>query len=434
MEMQNGKNEMSAPLVENTVDSNPLAENENSPAAKKRPSRLLLPFFILLFILFSVGGVFAYINFFGRANYDTILLESVQKVGAAKSHSEKMDISFTFKPELNTKDSSLSVFVGNEEFTVHLIHEADIINENGKFFSGSLTVVFPTGINIPLLGSLTVQPKVLYVKPNNDIVYVRFENLPFIPFFNLEKIQDQWVRLSISELEEKYGLTFNKKQSLDTEQFVQGLLNLYDKHNIFSITNEKGYQYNGQDAYNLSLVLNRDGLRSFFQEALSDLKKREDIYNNEKIAEYQDDLDKLDQDIDELFKKINFSGKAVITKEDGYLRFIQAVVKTPVYDIKKQDSVSDADRIKLGDLTIHTSLTLENINAPIFIEEPKEAITLEEFTMRWSESYQLNIPEASMDENELLLNTINMMDSDGDGIPDIKEDLGDGIQVDSRKD
>ncbi|MDB5204209.1 MAG: hypothetical protein JWP09_237, partial [Candidatus Taylorbacteria bacterium] len=235
------------------------------------------------------------------------------------------------------------------------------------------------------LGDINVAVDV-EIKKIADNFFVYVTKLPSF-FIDITKLKNQWVKITPTDLSSGIGATFksfsdvNSKSDAETkEKFkenINKILIAADKNQALISANEPvSEDINGTKAYRYDLEFNKDTLVSFYSDmttALNDASTTPETIQSEKSALEYLKSPEFDKAFDYFRKNTTFSIWADANGTPIQVRYSVRVVP------ESKTSTPSTNQIKFT-----ATLKLNDINSAINIDEPKDAMSVEDATIALS--------------------------------------------------
>lgn len=249
----------------------------------------------------------------------------------------------------------------------------------------------------------------------NQIIYTKLSAVPYLGFFDLSSLKDQWLKVDAKTLKQQTNFSKSKKESannqengqLSLEQMIQ-LKTAIQRANIIKITDRlpdvrMDKTIDGSDNYQYQFVLNPEGIKLFLVE----------------FAKIVEDEELNSIEVDEMYEEIYgknelLAGKLLIGKKDLLPRRISFDLITKT-----------ADKTKVLWKTSQT-VSFSNFNQSVQIEVPTSTKTMEEVFGEFSSMLSSSLKNdnlSNIGESVLSTDPRANIDSDGDGLSDLGEDL-----------
>lgn len=392
----------SRPANEPIIDPNLSSEPEKKitleqiEQAEKKDSKLIIVLSILLItVLLSAGGVFAYFQYFNTLNYDQVLAKMMANLVSIKSLEYNGEIKAEFSttgiiptslnPQSNlmentvytidssSTDATSSLIAVNQASTTNLTQSSStssFVKPTANFtvtFSGNSDLVNvdnPKSSFLFKIGSdiLTNENVALSAEFRNvgKSFYFKFNNLPKISLFDLSKFENQWVKVDYSEV--KNRLTGKASSSpvtgtdsnLTPEQLAQ-IKTAFLASKIIKVTAVLPDEtLDGVETYHYRFIFDQDEIKSLINQISKIVQDKElTPEENQKINQSFADLQSWPVEI-------------WIGKQDFYPYKISL---NPA--IKSQSGSGDLGQVKI-------SLQFKNFNQPVRVVDPVPFKTVEE--------------------------------------------------------
>jgi len=389
-------------------------------SSKKKKKKLFLVI-IVLFVIFAVlggGGAFAYMYWQKLNDPQIIWQDAMSNMEKATTISQNISMNFVYKPNKDYKPTiSPDDLFGTSsyfttEFKVNVIANVNSSQE-GEYLAtaGDVTISFPTGIEVPLLGQLSISPKINFITKQKDIVFLKIEGIPPIPFLSLDPILNKWIKIDANGLKEKYGVDFQK---FETDKDGQGEMNeviRFYKQNNFLILQRVGLEdKNGEKTHHIKIGIEKKKFALFIKSLIE--------YAGQKYPQSVSDTKEFDVSLNEALGLMAISGDAWITKEPRNFKDVSFTIAldVPEDEVNKGTVTPGASKQKVGTLTLNISAAYSNFNKPIAISEPADFVLIDDVIGEMSALYQPQ-PTAPVEGME--------KDSDNDGLSDFSEQMYD---------
>lgn len=360
---------------------------------------------LVLLAALGVGGYFAYGAWQQASNPQGLVEEAMRAMSELKSASLMLEADLTLTPKAGAPKADT---FGTGPTTMTFNMEASYVNDPANpQLDAVITFSLPTGAELGPLGGMTLNPKISIRKKTADVMYVRLEQLPPIPFFDLSKINGQWIKIDFAELKQKYGISFDaNKQQANPEQ-ADTIAKIYRERPFLKLARLAPENVDGVQTDHLRFTLDRENLIAFLKAAVE--------------ASGQEITDAQIQQVEELFDQgLTATGELWIGKQDHFLRQLTGMMSTEVKDA--------------GSVTANLRETFTGINQPVTIEEPVDSISLDAVMQ------QLQVPLAASVDQSIAVDASGEviqqyyapdgsvtvdggLDSDDDGLSNFREQL-----------
>lgn len=379
----------------------------------RRASRVPLVVLVVLVILVAlgVGGYFAY----GAWQQATNPQGVVEAAMAASAKITSAHMAFTADATI-TPAALPSGRAAAAPITFNLVMEASYVADPANpQVDGTFSLTMPAGT----LGPLPVSPTISVRKKTADAVFVRVDQLPPLPFFDLSSLAGQWVKVDLSELQERYGISLQPNALTPQRPQEEQLRRLYHDYPFLAVSRLSPETVDAVLTDHLRFRLDPKRMKEFIVAASSELGDR---------APTDDELEQYDEFVANNGPVVE--GELWIGREDHFLRQLTA---DAAVDAKQQ-----------GKLAVRLRETITAINQSVAIEEPADAISLEEAMRR------LQVPSAASFDRSIAVDNAGEVtqqyyapdgsvevdgspDSDNDGLSNFREQLlgADYTQADS---
>lgn len=369
----------------------------------RRASRKPLAVFVVLLVLVAlgVGGYFAYGAWQQASNPQAVVEAALAAADKIRSASVTFTADATIPPAALPSGgaaAALSIF----KLAMEGSYARDPQNPQ---VDGRLTLTLPVALGP--LGAKTLNPKISVRMKTAEAIYVRVDQVPPLPFFDLSKVSGQWVKINMGELKQKYGVLFDLPPKPDESSAAQGekVAEIYHEHPFLVLTRLAAEAVDGAQADHLGFSLDREQLKDFLNAMAQEMGQSP--ATPEQLAL-----------IDELFDQgLAVNGELWIGQRDHFLRQVTGALATNVPD--------------LGKLTANLRATFTGINQPVTVEEPTDAISLDEVMQRMQSSASVSgalndtgvnaWSREDIDGDGTVDDVYTSGDTDGDGLDDVSE-------------
>ncbi|KKQ54021.1 MAG: hypothetical protein US74_C0054G0003 [Parcubacteria group bacterium GW2011_GWA2_38_13] len=409
------QNEIQTPQAPSATPPSAPIFSELEPKKKKKGLLVFLIVMVAVIIL-GGGGAFAYFVYMQNTavNPKIILFDAIKNIGNAQTLSTQTSLDIFFTPNMDYKQSA--DFSATMDTYSFLNKDVKIsIGTNFYTFkkpeyletSGSFTIAIPKEAGIPFMDQADINPKISFINKNKGVAFLKIENIPAIPFFNLDSIHGKWIKLDAKELEEKYGLKITDiENSAGSYQFDK-ILALYGKNDFLILKNLGIEDRNNQKVRHFLITIDKNKLKAFILEAMDYSKKQ----NPETQIPASYDIKEIEKSLDQFLSLVTVSGDAWIAKDSGNFTEMSYTIRIDIPEnIQKIGTEPSGDvGQKVGTMDLNVKILYNNYNSQVLIEEPANFVTID---------YVMNalIPQGStLGDNSIAL------DSDNDALSDTDE-------------
>jgi hypothetical protein len=337
-------------------------ETKKRGGAKKAFTFMLI---LVAFLLVTGGGVYAYFYFFPTP--DQVLDRMLKKSGFIKTfeYDGEADIKTHINsispmpqqagdlsiPEVPIKnDGKFHVsFVGGHDLT-------DLKKPRGKI-ALTLTTDFLQEEETTLgIEQINLDPKV---------AYIRLTEAMNVPFFDLDSIKNQWIKVDLEPYTDKISLEKDKKPEKTptkpiSEEKIKKVSDLAKKHRFIILTgNLPDEKIGGINSYHFKFSLDKEEFKIFIIESGQILSEKK--YSEKELKDIKKNLD------EEMKTLTKIGGDIWIGKTDYY-----------PYKLTFNMVISD----KTSSTEFSLLMNYKKFNIPLVVETPQNAITIEEATQR----------------------------------------------------
>ncbi len=336
-----------------------------SQQPERRINKTLLAIFSILGILIIGGGVFGSFYYFKETPEKVIetMRTRFAEVKALEYHGEiKAEVAI---PDLLGGGS----FMQPAQQTTSSKKASDFsINLNGKSDVGDLNNpkgLFVFNIKTDALKELTQRESAfgLEVRAINKVVYVKFNNLPNLGFFDLSVLSNQWIKIDTEAIKKQLDLEkfegqkeAQKQQELTPEQ-AEKLRQIIAQANVFKVTEKLASEkIEGMDTHHYKFLIDKNELKKLIVD-ISGVVQNKTLTDKE-LTEFDKGLEAIG----------SLGGEIWIGKKD-YLP----------YKLLFTIGIKETAEPKItGQLT--TTLSFKNYNKPIQIDIPSPVKSIEEIS------------------------------------------------------
>ncbi|HPW44149.1 MAG TPA: thrombospondin type 3 repeat-containing protein [bacterium] len=392
----------------NNISPHPFSASSNQQSSKKKIWLILL----IAVILITVGGFFIY------QAYAQSPERIIKKMFINLSKVKTWQYSGEIKTEGNlgqslTNQANLSLMAPlnqdkkNSQTVVKFNGLMDIqkINDPQILLALEVKTDALTSANI----SFGLETRFI-----NQIIYAKLSTVPYLGFFDLSSLKDQWLKVDVKTLQQQIQASKLKKEpdnnqansQLSPEQ-ISKLITAIQRANILTITDSKlldakTYKTsNGGKHYQYQFILNPEGIKLFLVELVK-------IVNNKELTSIE---------ADKLYEKIYgqhelLAGKLLISQKDLLPRQISFDVITKT-----------ADKTKVLWKTSQT-ISFSDFNKPVSIDVPTTTKTLMELLSGFAQklpAHQYNSSSTTTPTSIMPHIKHSLNDSDNDGLSDSDE-------------
>ncbi len=286
-------------------------------------------------------------------------------------------------------------------------------NQDQEALTGKLTMAGPTEIkdiydpttakqDLKVMGEMTMQGTTLKadveVKLDGEVVYFNAHQLPALPYFDLSKIQNQWLKLDPStqpeaQRRERREITIEMRQKMQ-----QAFNELVGKSQLSQAHKEK---LAGHNVFAIEMAVPDSAI----QEYLDKVAEIEEIPAEER-AQTQESVKKSLEAMEDL------KAKVWIDRSNFFVRQFEAPM---VFDMQKiaadqRSEMTTANQTPFGSLDemktlkVTVSGTMDHYNEPVSFSAPTEARDFQEVMNELMQ--QMGGPAATMPANQKKLQTM----------------------------
>jgi hypothetical protein len=322
---------------------------------KQKAKKLIILIGGTLISLLTVGGVLAY--FFGglRVNTERLFAESITKFAALGSFSYQANI--TTDLVLIATDPNGEVNTGTVKFSA--TSEGSLLNTGGGFGDGDHHARFAGGLQS---GDFNWSTDVtLDLRLIGSALYAHILSLPPNAQLDQKTAGEYWLRLSLAELARELSLVGLEAKAegygaLGGTQSGGTLIQNIMKELPFSIGEKlDGEMVGGVSTDHYRLVPNTDGMIAVFQAQYQNYKEKKYLMTEEEAVRLSGALSRM-------------TGEIWIDRSTGLPR--QIALRVELNDVLREIRVQGV---------IETEFIFSNLNAPVKVEVPVPALSLEEF-------------------------------------------------------
>lgn len=344
----------------------PVPPNNASPKpvmpAKFR-GKLPIILAIAVILVIAVGASAFYYFYYFAASPERVFGQALDNLKNLQSGTVNYQVSFGYTPKEQTAIDKAVTFLGamdsqNINFKINaktdFAKKIDFVAVNTE-----LAFDIPTGMQIPMVGSLTVSPILDAIYADKENLYVKIKGIPVLPMMDLSSVNDKWIKVNFKELQDQYGFkidsTQNEQNIKKASEWRDKVIAAYNKNSFFKLTKLGDETVDSENSYHFNLALDKELFKNFSsqleQQALSD--KTIDASSS---AQYL-------KDVDEQLKSVDFSGEVWIGKKSRVFKKVSVLINVN----------NDSGTFKVSQLAAIT-----NYNKSVAIAAPADSVSFKE--------------------------------------------------------
>lgn len=398
---------------------------------KKKKKGLMIGLFIFfIVIILGGGGAFAYYFLYVKNSNDPKMLwaEAMANIEKAKTLSQNIIIDYYFKPNLNyvPKDPqaiadalNLTQYFGSGDIKLGLTMNIDTERRSDYTeMKGDLTLSIPTGLEMPYIGKLNINPKISFFTKNKDVIFLKIEQIPPIPGMNLDPITNTWIKIDAQELKNKYGISFTVGETkTQSDEGFKKLSEAYKKNEFIILKNLGMENRDNEKAYHLKIEIDKKLLKSFLTSEYDSVMKSDEEKKQLQGILPQDlpPTEEVEKGIDAIFSVMKIAGDAWITEGERYMKEMafSFFMDIPEDELDLKKNIDYTKSPKIGTLDVNVKMVYTQYNKPVAIIEPEVSKTIDQAILEMTKALEPDTEDmVGMDINK---------DTDGDGLTDFNE-------------
>lgn len=377
----------------NNISPQPLPVSSNQRPDKKKNRLILL---ITAAIVVVVGGFFVY-----RA-YAQSPERIIKKMFINLSEVKTWQYSGEIKTEGNLGDSlanqanlSLMVPLNQDKKVSQTVIKFNGLMDIQKINDPKILLALETKTDALMSADISFG---LETRVINQIIYTKLSTVPYLGFFDLSSLKDQWLKVDAKTLKQQINASKLKKEPVNNQansqlspEQISKLITAIQRANILTITDSKlldarTYKtIDGGNHYQYQFVLNPEGIKLFLVEFAK-------IINNKELNSIE--ADKLYEEIYGQHELL--AGKLLISQKDLLPRRISFDVITKT-----------ADKTKVLWKTSQT-ISFSDFNKPVRIDIPTKSKTLMEILSGFAQK----LPDHKYDNSSTSTPTLLMLNAE----------------------